>query len=157
MGDLWHSWGDSPKQKAREKEYNHWYYEKFKEKILRNRRGPDQIWREQNYNNPDAGWYDETYYRQGGDLGKDDYGEDRQVGVSYVIGNKKNNMTIFDTKHSYWDDEAWKVKVGPVTYRRAEDGVSLTLDLNGTKQLTRVGYSIINAGKSIINKLKGGR
>lgn len=37
MADLWHSWGTSPKQKAREKEYNHWYYEKNKNKILSNR------------------------------------------------------------------------------------------------------------------------
>lgn len=30
--ELYHSWGKSPKQKAREKEYNHWYYLRNKEK-----------------------------------------------------------------------------------------------------------------------------
>ena len=32
MADLWHSWGNSPKQKAREKEYNHAYYLRNKDK-----------------------------------------------------------------------------------------------------------------------------
>lgn len=32
MADLWHSWGKSPKQKAREKEYNHAYYLRNKDK-----------------------------------------------------------------------------------------------------------------------------
>ena len=31
--DLEHSWGTSPKAKAREKEYNHWYYQKHKDEI----------------------------------------------------------------------------------------------------------------------------
>ena len=31
--DLEHSWGTSPKAKAREKEYNHWYYQKHKAEI----------------------------------------------------------------------------------------------------------------------------
>ena len=31
--DLEHSWGTSPKAKAREKEYNHWYYQKHKDDI----------------------------------------------------------------------------------------------------------------------------
>ena len=31
--DLEHSWGTSPKAKAREKEYNHWYYQKPKDEI----------------------------------------------------------------------------------------------------------------------------
>ena len=37
---LEHSWGTSPKAKAREKEYNHWYYQKHKDDIaeLRKRR-----------------------------------------------------------------------------------------------------------------------
>ena len=30
---LEHSWGTSPKAKAREKEYNHWYYQKHKDEI----------------------------------------------------------------------------------------------------------------------------
>lgn len=30
---LEHSWGASPKAKAREKEYNHWYYQKHKDEI----------------------------------------------------------------------------------------------------------------------------
>ena len=30
---LEHSWGTSPKAKAREKEYNHWYYQKHKDDI----------------------------------------------------------------------------------------------------------------------------
>ena len=30
---LEHSWGTSPKTKAREKEYNHWYYQKHKDEI----------------------------------------------------------------------------------------------------------------------------
>ena len=30
---LEHSWGTSPKAKAREKEYNHWYYQKHKDKL----------------------------------------------------------------------------------------------------------------------------
>ena len=30
---LEHSWGTSPKAKAREKEYNHWYYQKHKAEI----------------------------------------------------------------------------------------------------------------------------
>ena len=30
---LEHSWGTSPRAKAREKEYNHWYYQKHKDKI----------------------------------------------------------------------------------------------------------------------------
>ena len=35
---LAHSWGTSPKQKAREKEYNHEYWEKNKEEIMKKRR-----------------------------------------------------------------------------------------------------------------------
>ena len=37
---LEHSWGTSPKAKAREKEYNHWYYQKHKDEIaaIRNQR-----------------------------------------------------------------------------------------------------------------------
>ena len=31
--DLEHSWGTSPKAKAREKEYNHWYYQKHKDEL----------------------------------------------------------------------------------------------------------------------------
>ena len=31
--ELEHSWGTSPKAKAREKEYNHWYYQKHKDDI----------------------------------------------------------------------------------------------------------------------------
>ena len=31
--ELEHSWGTSPKAKAREKEYNHWYYQKHKDEI----------------------------------------------------------------------------------------------------------------------------
>lgn len=31
--ELEHSWGTSPKAKAREKEYNHWYYQKHKAEI----------------------------------------------------------------------------------------------------------------------------
>ena len=31
--DLEHSWGTSPKAKAREKEYNHWYYQKHKDEF----------------------------------------------------------------------------------------------------------------------------
>ena len=31
--DLEHSWGTSPEAKAREKEYNHWYYQKHKAEI----------------------------------------------------------------------------------------------------------------------------
>ena len=31
--ELEHSWGKSPKAKAREKEYNHWYYQKHKDEI----------------------------------------------------------------------------------------------------------------------------
>ena len=31
--DLEHSWGTSPRAKAREKEYNHWYYQKHKAEI----------------------------------------------------------------------------------------------------------------------------
>lgn len=31
--DLEHSWGTSPKTKAREKEYNHWYYQKHKDEL----------------------------------------------------------------------------------------------------------------------------
>ena len=31
--DLEHSWGTSPRAKAREKEYNHWYYQKHKDEI----------------------------------------------------------------------------------------------------------------------------
>ena len=31
--DLEHSWGTSPKAKAREKEYNHWYYQKHKAEL----------------------------------------------------------------------------------------------------------------------------
>ena len=31
--DLEHSWGTSPEAKAREKEYNHWYYQKHKDEI----------------------------------------------------------------------------------------------------------------------------
>ena len=30
---LEHSWGTSPEAKAREKEYNHWYYQKHKAEI----------------------------------------------------------------------------------------------------------------------------
>ena len=30
---LEHSWGTSPRAKAREKEYNHWYYQKHKDEI----------------------------------------------------------------------------------------------------------------------------
>ena len=37
---LEHSWGTSPEAKAREKEYNHWYYQKHKDEIaaIRNQR-----------------------------------------------------------------------------------------------------------------------
>ena len=31
--ELEHSWGTSPKAKAREKEYNHWYYQKHKDEL----------------------------------------------------------------------------------------------------------------------------
>lgn len=31
--ELEHSWGTSPRAKAREKEYNHWYYQKHKDEI----------------------------------------------------------------------------------------------------------------------------
>ena len=31
--DLEHSWGTSPEAKAREKEYNHWYYQKHKDEL----------------------------------------------------------------------------------------------------------------------------
>ena len=31
--DLEHSWGTSPRAKAREKEYNHWYYQKHKDEL----------------------------------------------------------------------------------------------------------------------------
>ncbi len=158
MADLWHSWGNSPKQKAREKEYNHWYYEKFKDKILKKRKGPSLSWHELNYNDPEKGRYDGWIFRQGGQLGKTDDGSyDRSVGVRYLFSDKRNEIAVFDTKHEYWDDKAWKIKIGDVTYQRAEDGVNISLNLNGAKQLTRLGDSIINTGKSIINKLRGGR
>ena len=35
---LEHSWGTSPRAKAREKEYNHWYYQKHKDEIAAIRR-----------------------------------------------------------------------------------------------------------------------
>ena len=35
---LEHSWGTSPKAKAREKEYNHWYYQKHKDDIAEARK-----------------------------------------------------------------------------------------------------------------------
>ena len=35
---LAHSWGTTPKQKVREKEYNHWYWEEHKEEIMKKRR-----------------------------------------------------------------------------------------------------------------------
>ena len=36
--DLEHSWGTSPKAKAREKEYNHWYYQKHKDETAARRK-----------------------------------------------------------------------------------------------------------------------
>ena len=59
---LEHSWGTSPRAKAREKEYNHWYYQKHKDEIAAIRKQRHEAinsYKESEKNDKDARRYDE--------------------------------------------------------------------------------------------------
>ena len=59
---LEHSWGTSPKAKAREKEYNHWYYQKHKDElaaIRKQRNAAKDSYRQAQKSYDDARRYDE--------------------------------------------------------------------------------------------------
>ena len=60
--ELEHSWGTSPKAKAREKEYNHWYYQKHKDElaaIRKQRRAATNSYKQAEKSDNDARRYDE--------------------------------------------------------------------------------------------------
>ena len=60
--DLEHSWGTSPKAKAREKEYNHWYYQKHKDEfaaIRKQRQAAENSYKQAEKSHNDARRYDE--------------------------------------------------------------------------------------------------
>ena len=60
--DLEHSWGTSPKAKGREKEYNHWYYQKHKDElaaIRKQRHAATNSYKQAEKSYDDARRYDE--------------------------------------------------------------------------------------------------
>ena len=60
--DLEHSWGTSPRAKAREREYNHWYYQKHKDElaaIRKQRHAATNSYKESEKSDKDARRYDE--------------------------------------------------------------------------------------------------
>ena len=60
--DLEHSWGTSPRAKAREKEYNHWYYQKHKDElaaIRKQRHAATNSYKQAEKSDKDARRYDE--------------------------------------------------------------------------------------------------
>ena len=83
--ELYHSWGKSPKQKAREKEYNHWYYLRNKEKWLDNikKKSPIDIKKEHD---------EDTYYDDEDDRVREKYDAVR-------ISDKKKNYE-FDSERA---------------------------------------------------------
>lgn len=59
--ELEHSWGTSPKAKAREKEYNHWYYQKHKaeiEAVRKQRRAATNSYKQAEKSHNDAHRYE---------------------------------------------------------------------------------------------------
>lgn len=170
MADLWHSWGNNPKQKAREKEYNHWYYEKFKDQILRRRKTlKDLVERDSIHEHPRDGKndYDYDFDRWSANTGrKDSFGYDNAIGVERFkfknnkTGERKNTLSLnyYNSDFSDPNGEVKPLKRGAVTIYGSDDGLEIEFDLDyGRKKLTELGSSIISTGKSIINKLRGGR
>ena len=89
---LEHSWGTSPKAKAREKEYNHWYYQKHKDELAAIRKQRHAA--TNSYKQAEKSYNDARRYHELSD--KIDYRIRgyRQVGPTYVDPDG-NSHTIY--------------------------------------------------------------
>ena len=94
--ELEHSWGTSPKAKAREKEYNHWYYQKHKDEIaaVRKQRGAAT----NSYKQAEKSYDDAIRYLDLSDKIDARLKGYRQLGPSYKDSDG-NYHTIYSTKN----------------------------------------------------------
>lgn len=159
--ELYHSWGKSPKQKAREKEYNHWYYLRNKEKWLKKKikkASPIEVdhehaeymgikkneWSIRDKKKNFESQYSKTTHPTGR--------SDMRFYIEDTKGKGKGNIAgVYRTKHSGRDDinfvaASGKAKdygdakwVGPVSISKSKDafGVNVGVDVKKTKKIAK--------------------
>lgn len=161
MADLWHSWGNSPKQKAREKEYNHAYYLRNKDKWKT--KYTDDTWTTSDGKHEHGfDWrpkpthgdmreymrYSNFRYGEGKNLGNNERWGVSGSGISGY--NEQYGMDAYLRKHGLYDD-APKYQG---TSKMSEHTISKsTAVVPPNTLLSRVQKSIISLGKRMIDSL----